>query len=96
MMTSRKEWMARVPRLPFWKQDPGLVPIVKKALAHEPLKPGELQSLRIYMQSWITWTALIPEDAEYLAFIEEILVKGQRHLISRTRERLAEYEIDPF
>lgn len=96
IMTTRQDWMAKVPRLPFWQHEPALVPIVKKLFDEQKLDDDELATLRAYMQSWITWTALVPEDLAYIALMEEIAVASQRHLMTKTIDRLLEYGIDPF
>jgi hypothetical protein len=96
MTTTRQEWMAKVPRLGFWRHEPHLVPIVRKLFDEQKLDDDELQAVRRYVQSWITWTGLIPEDPEYVAFMEELQIASQQHLMTKTVFRLMEYGIDPF
>jgi hypothetical protein len=88
--------MQKVPRLQFWQNEPSLVPVVKKLLDEQSLSEAELAQVKEYVQSWITWLALIPDDVEYVALMEEIAVASQRHLMTKTIFRLMEYGIDPF
>lgn len=92
----RQEWMQKVPRLQFWQNEPSLVPVVKKLFDEQTLTEAELAQVKEYVQSWITWLALIPDDVEYVALMEEIAVASQRHLMSKTIDRLLEHDIDPF
>ncbi len=95
-MTTREEWAAKTPRMQFWQNEPTLVPIVKKVFDEQTLSEDELGLLKAYLQSWITWVSLIPEDADYVAIMEEIQMASQRHIMSKTVFRLLDYAIDPF